>query len=616
ETLFSLIAFYGKEDYRSKRLLNILNRACNTLKGKAANAPAAREVLQEALKWKALSSALTTTAVGHAHIDVGWMWPVKETIRKAARTFSSQLTLMERYPEYVFGASQPQLYKFVQDHYPQLFEKIRQRIKEGRWECQGAMWVECDCNVPSGESLIRQFLHGKNYYMDNFGVDVRHLWIPDVFGYAASLPQIIKKTGCSFFVTQKISWNRINHFPYSTFRWRGIDGSEVVTHFPPEDNYNSPLIAGILAGAQTRFEQNDQCEEFLTLFGIGDGGGGPKDEYIQRGILCRDLEGAPKVRFGTAQGFCDRVLADDTRKLPSWSGELYLENHRGTLTTQAHTKRNNRKLEQLMTTAEMICSLLPAAQYPHQEFDGIWKCILINQFHDIIPGSSIRKVYETTEAEHAQCIAQVGEIVKEAGKQLFTADENSLVLFNTLAYDYKRPVELPASWGTAAVADASGAAVVVQKESDGTLVAAVPVPAGCSVNLRKAAGAAAAVVQDNVLVLENDVVRYVFNEDGQVTSAIWLEDGRELLEAPGNVFGYYADRPTYYDAWDVDIWYKDQLIETAVAAAPATREVGPVRSVLNFQLKVGNSVISQKVTLAQGSASLEFSTKVHWDEAR
>ncbi len=617
--LYSLVKeYYAENDYRAAKLVAILQNACAAYKNDPRNAAAARAALKPAFAWPALASALSVSAVGHAHIDVGWLWPVRESIRKAARTFSGQLELMDRYPDYVFGASQPQLYQFTKDHYPALYERIKQRVKEGRWELQGGMWVEPDCNVTSGESLVRQFLHGKNFFMDEFGVDVRNLWIPDVFGYAANLPQIIKKAGCDFFLTQKISWNRINHFPYNTFWWRGIDGTEVLTHFPPENSYNTNLFFAQLAKGQDDFEEKATQKEFASLFGIGDGGAGPSYAHIENGLLARNFEGVPKVHFSTAQSFFERILANtDAKELPIWVGELYLEMHRGTLTTQARTKRNNRKLEQLLTLTEFVCSLLPASQYPRKELDKLWKTLLLNQFHDILPGSSIHKVYETTEKEHGEMFLALTSLLKEAAKKLLQPKKNTLTLVNSLSCDYKRPVELPHEWADGTICDSDGNAVTAQLEDDGSITAMVTLKPGEWKILQCVATehGIAKCKEDSQLVLENDLVRYEFAKNGMLLSAQRKSDGYEFLRETGNVFTLYADQPITYDAWDIDSWYTREALGNAKTSFDATRICGPVRSVLRFSLKIGNSAIDQEVSLAKDSMVLEFKTAVDWHES-
>ena len=616
ELLLNYYDTLPENDYRRRRLLAAMNETVNLYADDPANAAKAREPLAKMLALPALASALKVSAVGHAHIDTGWLWPVRETVRKCARTFANQLDMMDKYPGYVFGASQPQHYAFVKEHYPKLYEKIKQRVAEGRWELQGGMWVEADCNLISGESMVRQFLHGKNFYMDEFGFDVKNLWIPDVFGYSAALPQIIRKSGCDFFLTQKISWNQFNRFPHNTFFWEGIDGSEVLTHFPPEDTYNAFVVPEELVAAQNRFKESDLLDEFISLFGIGDGGGGPKEEYLERAKRLANLEGCPKVKFGRADRFFERIAACRD-KLPTWSGELYLELHRGTLTVQARTKRNNRKLEELLATVEFAHSLLPLSEYPAEALDRIWKTLLINQFHDIIPGSSIRKVYETTEREHAEALEAAARLAGDAVRKLGRAASGAVTLVNSLSVPQDDPVVLPAEWDGSAVLDASGSALPAQIE-DGRVVAAVTVPADALTVLARGAGRAPACEPLEVRVLENGLIRYEFDADGRLTRAFDKEAGREVLPpgAAGNEFSLYVERANNHEAWDIEIFYEQQKCGTAKSIAPARGWRGPVRSGLEFRLGIGNSRLVQRVTLAEGSKRLDFATEAEWHEER
>ena len=337
QVLSELLAYLPENTPRRNKIVYRLGLMIDLYGDDSSKSEECREILKE-LWTDANYSDLSLTGIGHAHIDTGWLWPVKETIRKCARTFASQIDLIEKYPSYVFGASQPQHYLFVKKHYPGLYQKIKQRVKEGRWEIQGGMWIEADCNVISGESMVRQFLHGKNFFRDEFGIDVTNLWLPDVFGYSAAMPQIMRKSGIDFFLTQKISWSQYNTFPFHLFNWRGIDGTEIVTHFLPENNYNSRVRVDLLCQAQDRFNENHLTDEFVSLFGIGDGGGGPKEELIEKGIRLQNLEGAPKWKFGKAGDVFDR-MKNLSPQLATWSGELYLELHRGTLTSQARIKK-------------------------------------------------------------------------------------------------------------------------------------------------------------------------------------------------------------------------------------------------------------------------------------
>jgi len=617
EVLLGLVEALPAGDYRALRTIDAMNEAVNVYAENPANAKAARQPLRRILDLPAMASAMTVTAVGHAHIDTGWLWPVRESIRKCARTFASQVHNIEKYPGYVFGASSPQHYAFTKQHYPELYRKIKKYVKDGRWELQGGMWVEADCNITSGESLVRQFLHGKNFYMDEFGVDVDNLWIPDVFGYSAAMPQIIKKSGCNFFLTQKISWSQFNKFPYHTFMWRGIDGTEVLTHFPPEDTYNADLNPNQLAPAQNKFKENTILNEFMSLFGIGDGGGGPKEEYIERGLRVANLEGCPKVKFGRACDYFARLLKY-APQLPKWVGELYLELHRGTLTTQSRTKRGNRKVEQALAATEFICSCLPLNQYPAKELDGLWKTLLLNQFHDILPGSSIGKVYEVTQQEHAEILAGCDKLMAQAAKKLFAADAKSAVVVNTISAPAHAAVELPASWkGKSVTAD--GKKVATQDEN-GKTVALLDLPGSSIVTLKQAAGkpVAAAAKKNQKLVLENDLVKYEFAANGEIVSAYDKEAGRNILKpgTVGNQLSLYIDHPNNWDAWDVDFFYTDELVEHARPVKAAKVVDGPVRQVLEFELAIGSSTLKQRAVLTARGKRVDFQTEVDWHEMR
>ena len=617
EVLLDLVSVLPPRGRRTDEIVMAMNDAANRFAENPANAGIAREALKKVLSRPAVSSAMTACATGHAHIDTGWLWPVRESIRKCARTFASQLLLLEQYPDYVFGASAPQHYAFVKEHYPELYEKIKAAVKSGRWELQGGMWVEADCNLISGESMVRQFLHGKNFYMDEFGFDVKNLWIPDVFGYSAALPQIIRKSGCDFFLTQKISWNQFNRFPHNTFFWEGIDGSEVLTHFPPEDTYNAFVVPEELVAAQNRFKESDLLDEFISLFGIGDGGGGPKEEHIERALLLGNMEGMPKVSFGRADKFFERLAASDAvrnRKLCRWVGELYLEMHRGTLTTQSRTKRNNRKLEQLLAATEFLCSMAPRADYPAEELDKAWKTLLINQFHDIIPGSSIRKVYEVTEKEHAALFELCERLIRRAGEAVTVPEADALTLVNTVSTPYTNVIDLPAGWEDCEVIDSEGNAVEVQG-----LRALGTVPASGVAVWKRGKKLSPQVLENGSLILENTLIRYEFDARGELVRAFDKETGRETLRPGenGNVFNLYVDRPNTFEAWDVDVFYDQEQRTGAELVSHSKVAAGPVESTMSFEWKIGEaSLIRQKVRLAVNSKRLDFVTEVDWHESR
>lgn len=603
--LFYLYKALPEKSTRAVRILRGLSDAVDAFADNPGNAPRCREILRPLLEAKAHASAVTATAVGHAHIDTGWLWPVREAKRKCARSFASQIALMEKFPDYVFGASQPAHYAMMKEHYPQLYAKIRQKIKEGQWEAQGAMWVEADCNLIGGESMVRQFVHGKNFFKDEFDVNVKNLWLPDVFGYSAALPQIMKRAGVDYFLTQKLSWSQFNDFPYTTFMWRGIDGSSVLTHFPPENTYNSWLRPDALVTGEENFREREVLDEMLVLFGMGDGGGGPKRSHIERGLRQRDLEGVPKVRFGRADHFFDR-LAKHAEQLPSWTGELYLELHRGTFTTQARTKRGNRRLELALRETEYLLCCADLDDYPSDDLESIWKTMLLNQFHDIIPGSSIRKVYEVTEKDYAEGLAACERIQNEVAEKLFPEDDNRLVLVNTLNIPFTQSVVLPDGWDGAKE-------VPTQKDPDGTLVARVEIPAQGMLELSRSQDAIPSE-QRSELILENDLIHYTFNENGHVISAYDKQARKEFLSGPGNVLTLYEDRPVAHDAWNIDIFYEEQVLETAHVVRVSSLGAGEVRQGIRFDLAVGKSMISQKITLDADSRRLDFRTTVDWQE--
>ncbi len=598
---------------RRARILRGLNSAMDTFLEDPDGVKRARQELSPLLNEKAGGSSLKAIAVGHSHIDTGWLWPVSETVRKCARTFANQISLLEKYPSYVFGASQAQHYAFVKEHFPGLYAKIKEQVAAGRWEVQGGMWVEADCNIISGESMVRQILHGKNFFQDEFGVQVQNLWLPDVFGYSAAMPQILQKCGLEVMVTQKISWNQFNRFPHHTFIWRGIDGSEIVVHFPPEDTYNSDLRPASLMYAQENFEERDRLDEFLVLYGVGDGGCGPTEDIIETGLRQRDLYPCPRVEFGHAQPLLDR-LTQKRDLLHRWNGELYLELHRGTLTTQAFNKKMNRYFERKMRELEALYSLLPVSQYPANQFDAMWKKILINQFHDIIPGSSIALVYETCRQEYADLQEKAHALFSVAGKQLLKRQEDSLSFINTLSYSYRRPLTLPVSWEDYEIVDERGEKVLAQQTPEGPVILTdIPPLAARTVKRTGGRSTSAGWTPPKEMVLENDLIRYEFSADGTVMRAYDKESNREIM-VKGNVLNLYDDRPASWDAWDVDIFYENQWIGQAQLTSWQWQSYGPLLQQLRLAFLVGDSPVQQVVTLTANSKRLDFATHVDWRE--
>jgi alpha-mannosidase len=613
DTLLSLAQGLPEDDVRAARVLEGLKKVVEVLAADEKDTSLARGILKPLLKSPAGASACTAHSVGHAHLDVGWLWPVKESRRKAARTFASQLSLIEKYPGYIFGASQPVLYTFVKEDYPKLYSKVKKAVKQGSWETQGATWVEMDCNVTGGESLVRQFLHGKNFFMEEFGVDVKNLFIPDVFGYSAALPQICKRAGVDYFITQKLSWNQFNLIPFHTFVWKGVDGSKIVTHFPPNDTYNSSMNPREMISGQNKFKEKGILNDYLVLFGIGDGGAGPKATHIEKAIRQKNLEGCPRVKFSKVSELMP-ILGAKAEKLHQWTGELYFERHRGTLTTHSRIKRGNRKMELALRQAEYLCSCAGLRSYPLKELDALWKMVLTNQFHDIIPGSSINLVNVKAEKDYAEGLKACEAITARAVAKLMPASRNSITFVNTLSTAFKGAVELPGGWKSG-LKTIDGVDVPVQVEADGAASVLLSVQPQSSLTLKRAGNPKKAAKQQD-LVLENDVVRYRFNRDGQVVEAYDKQERRGILAkgAKGNVVTMYEDRPLNWDAWDIDLYYREQVAEAATGTAVRLLGKGGARQGIEFTLKIGKSRLVQKVYLAEGSKRLDFVSSADWCE--
>ena len=600
---------------RRYQIMRCVDKALTVYNLKGAKA--ARAALKPAFDVASDPSAPDVTGVGHAHIDTAWLWPVSETIRKCARTFSSQISLIKKYPDYVFGASQAQLYAFTKEHYPKIYGKIKKAVAAGRWEVQGGMWVEADCNLISGESMIRQFVHGMNFFKDEFGVEVKNLWLPDVFGYSGNLPQILNGSGIGYFLTQKLSWNRYNKFPHNTFIWRGIDGSEVLAHFPPENTYNSGVMPGTLVRNEADNQERGLVNEALCLFGMGDGGGGPKEEHIERGLRLRDLNGLPRFKFGHAQPVLEK-MAEYRDDLATWSGELYFETHRGTLTSQAYVKRWNRRAEEALRAAEMVCSCADLADYPLAAFDKMWKTVLLNQFHDIIPGSSIHKVYEETVPQLQCVVKQADELMQKAAQKLFKKNKDAITVFNPSTEDVDVVLPLPGGWRGAA--SEGGTAVSAQQEPDG-IMARVSIPGQKFITLMKADGVVKGSTEElgtpPKAVLENDLVLYEFNSGMQLVRGFDKEAGVEFMSRKdsGNRLEIFVDYGRVgTDAWDVDEHYMRQLVGVA-KVENVDRLDGTMRSGLAVDYTIGDgSIIRQKIWLGSGSKRLDFITEVDWKE--
>lgn len=614
------------DSMRRARLRRTLDEVCRTMeRGSGAWVSAARERLSLLLDARNGDTVHTITAIGHAHIDTAWCWPLRETIRKCARTFSTALAYMKDHPDYRFSASQPVQYLWMKEHYPAIYEGIREAVKRGQWEPMGAMWIEPDCNVPSGESLVRQLVHGIEFFEREFGVTCRELWLPDVFGYSAALPQILRKAGVDRFLTQKISWNDTNRFPHHTFLWEGIDGTRIFSHFPPVDTYNARVEARELVKADRQFAQKDRASRSLMPYGQGDGGGGPTIEMIERIRRFRDFEGMPRVEFGTVGSFCD-AAEQDIEEPPVWRGELYLELHRGTYTSQAHNKLMNRRCELLLRDAEFfdaVCAVLAPGELLTQDpcpervvydvpghrpekdgsptamaLDRAWKLLLLNQFHDILPGSSIHRVYQESRRDY-EVIETIALAVREAGvRRLLGSPDARATVFNTLAHARNEVIDRDGKPLWTEVPSAGYR--VIDPDAAGTLPDSVD-----PVALREC---------DGGWVLANGLVELTVLSNGVVRSCRDLQSGRETLAGPANEFHLLRDYPNRWNAWDIESSAMEDFEIVAADGRGTVEECGPLRVVLAFERPFGVSRIRQRLILRAGGARVDFDTEVDWRE--
>ena len=562
---------------------------------------------------------------GHAHIDLAWLWPLAETRRKARRTFSSVLGLMDRYEDFTFNQSSAQLYAWTEEDDPELFERIKQRVAEGRWEPVGGMWCELDCQIPSGESFVRQLLHGQRYFQQKFGRRSTVAWLPDAFGFSPGIPQLLRGAGITGFYTAKLKWNESNHFPLDLFHWEGIDGSRVTAHFTwnPGMDYNGDVAPFDLLGVWRNFGGKRRNPESLFPFGWGDGGGGPSEEMLENYARLSDFPALPRLRTSRVDEFFESL---PQAGLPRWVGELYLELHRGTLTTQALVKKLNREAEHRLLEAEAFAVMADpgGTEYPAEDLDRLWKMLLLNQFHDILPGSSISEVY--TEA-HEQLRAVVGGAEKLRAGALNglmdgTGSGDGLLVANAgLA---PRPLSALLPEGISGVSDDDGRALPVQQTEDGLLVYApdVKVPGLGWRGLRAIESGEAEEIPhpvgieslDDGWILENELLRVEIGADGTLLRVYDRVLDREVLDGRGNQLWAYMDKPANWDAWDVDEGYEGEGEEISPVEKVEVVERGPLRAVVRIERRWRSSRIVQTYGLLAASRRLDIVTEIDWRE--
>ena len=648
DTVLKALKELGSNDLRRVQLLGALNAAFHAIDFSRPRSAAfytsiieAATMLHDSLAklMQADEIAPTVIGVGHSHIDLAWLWRLDHTVEKAARTFATVLNLMRQYPDYCYMHSSPQLFKLLAERYPELYTAIRARIAEGRFEVTGGMWVEADTNLPGGESLVRQFLLGKEAIERELGQQTTVLWMPDVFGYSAALPQIMQRSGIRTFMTTKLSWNQFNRFPYDTFHWRGIDGTAVLAHFgttPARGERISTYIGKLepfdVKGTWDRYQQKALNTELLTSFGWGDGGGGPTREMLETAHVLEHLPGMPRVRLGKVEQYfahLEQRLADKT--LPVWDGELYLELHRGTYTSQAFIKRANRKAEVLYHDAEALSTiadvLTNAAAYPHAELCRGWERLLLNQFHDVLPGSSIHAVYEDCRKDYAW-ITAIGEAAVMQAQQALcssmSAEGPAVAVFNTLGQMRDDVLALP--WDDVlagkTLLSPEGEALPAQRvEETGAALLLVDVSAVPAMGYRvyPLVEAPSPAPQDLIITpnyLENAFYRIALNAQGQIVSLFDKRHAREVLVpgTRGNVLQLFEDKPLDGDAWNIEPYYVEKMREVSDLLEATVEETGPVRGSLHLRWRHADSVITQRLTLYARHPRIDFRTEVDWQE--
>jgi alpha-mannosidase len=629
EFTYNLLSALDEHDPTYATIMRALNTVCNTYRAEDRETIArCRKIIRDALGTLNGEIKHTLTPVGHAHLDTAWLWPLHITMKKMAHTTATQLGLLERYPEYVFAHSQASQYEWLELQYPKLFERVKEAVARGQWEPVGSMWVEADCNLSGGESLVRQFLYGRRYFRDKLGYQTHDMFLPDVFGYSAALPQILGKFGIKYFFTQKISWNQFNKFPHHTFWWQGIDGSRVWTHFSPADTYCCDCTPKQMLFAVKNYEDHARCDQSLYLFGFGDGGGGPTEKHIEFLRRARMAPNLPEVASGRKALDFYRDAKARSRDLMTWSGELYLEYHRGTYTSQAANKRDNRYCEFLLRDAEWLSCFrddFPRA-YPAEELERLWKIVLLNQFHDIIPGSSVREVYEDSARDYAE--------VKEAGEQIVASClENIGTKFDTS--DFQRPIALyQGATGGDGIAripwteEEAPASLLVGEESlpvqkttvygEPHIVFPAPAAAMGAVAIGDLSDAAPHTkyrLKASNRKLENGSIGVRFDAHGNIVSIESLEDGSEFI-APGklaNLFQIFEDKPLFWSAWDVDPFALETGKDLVRSESFEIVERGPVRVAAQLVKRFGDSEIRQRISLGPSQA-IYFETEIDWRE--
>ena len=591
ETVSSLIRELKDDDPRYWQLAKALQRSLNIYDERdLETVPAARAALAGVLAEPAASSAINHIAIGHAHIDSAWLWPVRETRRKVARTVSNALALMDADPDFKYAMSSAQQYVWLEEDHPDIFKRMKQRIEEGRFIPVGGMWVEADGMLPAGESLIRQIAYGRKYFKEHLGVEPKGVWLPDSFGYTGAWPQIARRAGYEWFLTQKISWNDTTKFPHHSFMWEGIDGSRIFTHFPPADTYAAWCKVQELDYAEKNFQDKDLADRSLLLFGFGDGGGGPTRGMMEHLHRYENLEGVSKVSIEEPNDFFDKAhqqLAKNAGpEMPVWKGELYLELHRGTLTSQQDMKRGCRQEESLLRTVEYLGAAAtladPNYDYPREELDRIWKTLMLNQFHDVLPGSSIAWVHREAREDYRRDLKRLAEIAQDMCAVLRKANPQADLLAEARISQFRND---GSSWRANRINEPTGALSVLTQTLDNGRV-----------------------------LLANGVLSVTIEADGTISSLFDEEHNHELVPA-GTRLGRYEllkDEPAVWDAWEIE--RESLLMANAVTGSIESVNTENGAAQVHVHTADGDTVITTTITLRPGSHTLDFHADIDWHE--
>lgn len=603
---------------------------------------AADDLLNELIDNMDKNSLVKVKCVGHTHIDVAWLWRLKHTREKCARSFSTVLRLMEQYPEYTFLQTQPQLYEYIKEDYPEMFEKIKAKVKEGNWEADGGMWVEADCNLTSGESLTRQILVGSKFFREELGQEIKYLWLPDVFGYSWALPQILKKSGIPMFMTTKISWNQYNRMPHDTFKWRGMDGSEVLTHFitAPEPwsqpgswfyTYNGHLTPKIVKGVYDAYSDKNLTDELLISFGYGDGGGGVNRDMLEYRRRVDKMPGLPSLETSKAadyfKGLREKIENTD-EYVHTWDGELYLEYHRGTYTSQAYNKKMNRYLENYYRNVEWLTAMDAInkgdiKEAKQDELTEGWKIILTHQFHDIIPGSSINEVYKDSHVNYEKAEAVAKEIEQSVFTNIMGAEESTWTVINNTNWERSDYAHIVTE-AKGQFVDEAGNVLKAQETHNGYVVYVDNIPAMGWKVIKLVDNTSNSVENTtNVFTFADGIIETPFyhvelNEVGHMTSLVDKKADRQVLAkgAKANVIQMFEDKPLAHEAWDIDIYYQEKMREVTDLTRMEVTEKGPLHMVVRLEWNYMNTKIKQDMTFYVEDKRIDFKTWVDFRERK